>query len=99
MPRSSPHAGRSKIPTSDSTRDIRITDSRPLATDKQEYSGTFFGDIEAARGAAEIAGTVNQRLSYEDYPLWLRTAVKGGGTGVTDGNTVPATPTSSAPAQ
>lgn len=68
--------------------DMRITKRRALAS-RKEYAGTFFGKYSPVRGPAEIEGTYEQALSFEDLAILSRYAISGGGAGVTDGNATP----------
>lgn len=69
--------------------DLRLNRSRPLA-DRNVYAGTVFGRYDKVRGAVVVDGTFAQALSFEDLAINTRYAIKGGGTGVTDGETTPA---------
>jgi hypothetical protein len=58
-------------------------------SDREEYAGTRFADYEPVFGPWEISGTLEQPLSYEDWAILPRYSVAGGGTGVTDGESIP----------
>jgi hypothetical protein len=52
-------------------------------------TGTFADDGSIAYGRGEVGFTMDADLSYEDIPWWMKLALKGGVTGVTDGGSPP----------
>jgi hypothetical protein len=62
--------------------------TRALA-DREEFGGTLYSDYTPVFGPWEIDGTMEQPLTYEDLAIFPRYSLKGGGTGVTDGNPTP----------
>lgn len=78
--------GTAVTPTAKWYGDLAVTKTYPLA-DRNEYAGTFDGWITPVRGPVAIAGTYAAPLTYEDYAIYLRYAVKGGVAGVDDTNT------------
>lgn len=68
--------------------DLTITEDRPIA-ESDEYAGTWFADYTPTYGPTTVGGTYAEDFAFEDAAILPRYAVKGGVTGVTDGNTVP----------
>lgn len=68
--------------------DLKITSDMPLQ-EVAEYDGSFDRDIDPTFGPMSFGGTYTQGLTYEDGPILCELGVKGGVTGVTDGNATP----------
>jgi hypothetical protein len=60
--------------------------ARPLVSDP-EYNGTYWADIDPSYGPSVITATYAQSLTYEDWAILQRYAVKGGPTITSDGGT------------
>lgn len=67
---------------------LQMTENRPI-TESDEYAGTFFADYEPTYGPMEISGTYGEDLTFQDFAIKPRYLIKGGVTGVSDGNTIP----------
>lgn len=76
------------VPTFRLYGDMRITKRRALSS-RREYAGTYFGKYSPVRGPAEIEGTYEQALSFEDLAILSRYAIAGGGAGVSDAESTP----------
>src|SRR5262245_41459664 len=68
--------------------DLVVTKRTPLA-DRDEHAGTYDVDYNPVYGPPEIDGTFAVPLAYQDLAIYPRYGVKGGVTGVTDGNPTP----------
>lgn len=75
-------------PTSRWMGDLSITKTADLA-EREEMTGGYDRMVSPRQQPAVFAGTYAEDLSFENFPQHLQYWIKGGVTGVTDGETVP----------
>lgn len=68
--------------------DLAITKTADLA-DREEMTGGYDRMVSPRQQPAVFAGTYAEDLSFENFPQHLQYWIKGGVTGVTDGETTP----------
>jgi hypothetical protein len=80
--------GTAVVPTTRWTGDLSISATRPLLR-TEETTGGYDRMLTPRLGNPDVSGTYAQGLTYEDFAILTRYGVKGGGTGVTDGQATP----------
>lgn len=80
--------GTAVVPSTLLLGELSITRNRAIIR-REEATGGFDRFVTPTREAETFDGTYGETLSYESFPRLLELGVRGGLTGVTDGNTTP----------
>lgn len=76
-------------PTARLLGDFTAAPGRGAIRRSEDSTGGYDRTVTIRRGQADPSGAYAEDMTFESFPMLMRYAVRGGGTGVSDGNSVP----------